>query len=224
MDTKTAKNASRNVKTRQRRSRRLNLPWRVEIETAKCPERWKHISNHGNDTQAPQNMPIEDLGTRIRKFVFGRSEVLGMDENVEASVEGEKDGGRDDECDGNVDGTISGGDVDSNQVEAARLTAESQQTHNNARTRRNNLPVLPGQPANSRIPFHEIPRTSGRRRRITFKPGNIRRTRKVKIAYLGRANAIWSMWRPGNRIGWPNNPVAECKSQGERRREVEDYG
>ena len=147
-----------------------------------------------------------------------------MDENVEVSVEGEKDGGRDDECDGDVDGTISGGDVDSNQVEAARLTAESQQTRNNARTRRNDLPVSPGQPANPRTPFYGLPRTNRRRRRNTFEPKNISQTRKVKTTYLGHANAIWSMWRPGNQIGWPNNPVAECKSQGERRREVEDYG
>ena len=84
-------------------------------------------------------------------------------------------GGKDDERDGDVDGTVSGGDIDSNQVEAARLTAKSQQT------------------------------------------------RKVKTTYLGHANAIWSMWWPGNRIGWPNNLDAKCKSQGERR-EVEDYG
>ena len=66
-----------------------------------------------------------------------------MDENVE----GEKDGSRDDECDGDVDGTISGGDVDSNQVEAARLTAQSQQTRNNARIQQNDLPVSPRKPA-----------------------------------------------------------------------------
>ena len=52
---------------------------------------------------------------------------------MEASVEGKKDGERDDECDGDVDGTVSGGDIDLNQVEAARLTAKSQQTRNNAR-------------------------------------------------------------------------------------------
>ena len=148
-----------------------------------------------------------------------------MDENVEASVEGEKDGGRDDECNGDVDGTISGGDVDSNRVEAAQLTANSQQTRNNARTQRNDLPVSPGRPANPRIPCHGVPRTNRQRRRITFEPGNISQTRKVKIAYLGRANAMWSMLRPGNQIGWPRNVVAECKSQGEcRRRRVGDYG
>ena len=81
---------------------------------------------------------------------------------MEASVEGKKDGERDDECDGDVDGTVSSGDIDSNQVEAAWLTAKSQQTRNNARIQRNDLPVSPGQPANPRIPFYGLPRTSCR--------------------------------------------------------------
>ena len=221
-DAKTAENANGKVKTRQVRPRRPNSPCRVEIEMDKCPERCKHVSNNGNDAYAPKDAPIKSLGTRNRKIVFGRpAEVLGNLEGVEASVEVEMAGGKDGECDGDMDGTVSGGNDDSNRIEAARLAAESQQTRNNARTQRNDLPVSPGQPAN---PFHGVPRTNCRRRRITLEPRNISQTRKVKIAYLGRANAIWSMWRPGNRIGWPKNPVAECKSQGECRREVEDYG
>ena len=150
--------------------------------------------------------------------------MLGSLEDVEASVEGEKDGGRDDECDGDMDGTISGSDIDSNQVEAMRLTAKSQQTRNNARTRRNDLPVLPGQPANPRIPFHGVPRTNRQRRRFTFKPRNISQMRKIKLTYLGRAVAMWSMWWAENQIGWPNDLDAKCESQGERRQSVEDYG
>ena len=224
-DVETAENASKNVKTCQVRPRRPNSPCRVEIETLKLPKRRKHVSNNGNNAYAPQNAPIESLDTRNGKIVFGRSlEVLGMDEDVEASVEGENDGGRDDERDGDVDGTVSGGDIDLNQVEAARLTAKSQQMRNNARIQQTDLPVSPGRPANLQIPFHGVPRTNRQRQTITFKPRNISQTRKVKIAYLGRANAMWSMWRPGNRIGWPRNIVAECKSQGECRRRVEDYG
>ena len=143
--------------------------------------------------------------------------MLGSLEDVEASVEVEMAGGKDEERDGDVDGTVSGGDINSNQVEAARLTAESQQTRNNARIQQNDLPVSPGQPAHSRIPCHGVPRTNRRCRRITFKPRNISQTLKVKIAYLRRTNAIWLMWRPGNQIGWPRNVVAECKSQGECR-------
>ena len=185
-DAKTAENASKKVKTCQVRPRRPNSPCRVEIQTVKLPERRKQVSNHGNDEYAPQNMPIEDLETRIRKIVFGRNlEILESLEDIEASVEVEKDCGRDDDCDGDVDGTVSGGDIDSKQVEAARLTAESQQTRNNARIQQNDLPVSPGQPAHSRIPFHGVPRTSRRRRRISFEPINISRTRKVKITYLG---------------------------------------
>ena len=114
-DVKTAENTSRKVKIGQVRPRRPNSPCRVKIETAKRPERWKHVSNHGNDTHAPQITPIENLDTRIRKFVFGRSlEMLRSLEDVEASVEVKMAGGGDDECDGDVDGTVSGGDIDPN--------------------------------------------------------------------------------------------------------------
>ena len=158
-------------------------------------------------------------------IVFGQpAEVLGSLEDVEATVEGEKDGGRDDECDGDMDGTVSGGNVDSNRVEATQLAASSQQMCNNARTRQNDLPVSPGQPVIPQMPCHGLPRTNRRHRTITFEPINISRTRKVKITYLGRANTMRSMWRPGNRIGWPRNLDAECESQGECRRSVEDYG
>ena len=224
-DAKTAKNANRKVKMGQRRSKWQNSLVGLEIETPRCPGQCEHVSNKGNDTYAPQIAPIESLDTRIRKFVLGRSlEVLGSLEDVEASVEGEKDGDRDDERCGDMDGTVSGGNVDPNRVEATRLAAESQQTRNKTRTRRNDLPVSPGRPTHPRIPCHGLPRTSRRRRRIRFEPRNIRQTRKIKITYLECINTMQSMWRPGNRIGWPRNLVAECKSQGEHRRRVEDYG
>ena len=119
--------------------------------------------------------------------------------------------------------TVSSSNIDPNQVEAVRLTAESQQTCNNAR-QLNDLPVWPEQPAN---PFHGVPRMSHQHWSIPFKPRNISwtckvQTRKVKIVYLGHANAMWSMWWPGNWIGWPNNPVAKCESQGECWWRVED--
>ena len=164
---------------------------------------------------------------RLHPFPIGRTgldKMLGSLEDIEASAEGEKDGGRDDRCDGDGDGTVSGGNVDPNRVEATWLAAESRQTCNNARTQGNDLPVLPEKPANPRIPFHGVPRMSRRHQTITFEPKNISQMRKVKITYLGCANAMRSMWRPGNRIGWPNNLDAECKSQGECRRKVEDYG
>ena len=114
-DSKTAEIASRNVKMGQRRSKRQNSPCRVEIETPRHPERWKHVSNKWNNGYAPRNVLIEDLGTQIRKFAFGQSlQVLGSLEDVEVSVEVEKDGGRDDERCGDVDGTVSGGNDDSN--------------------------------------------------------------------------------------------------------------
>ena len=150
-DAKMAENASKNIKMCQVRPRRPNSPCRIEIETAKRPEQWKHISNEGNDGYALQITPIENLGTRIRKIVFGRSlEILGSLEDVEANVEGERDGGKDEECDSDVDGTVSGGNDDPNRVEAARLAAKSQQMRNNAKKhnettyqcRPGNLPIL----------------------------------------------------------------------------------
>ena len=62
-DSKMAENANRKVKTCQVRPRRPNSPCRVEIETDKCPEGCKHVSNNGNDEYTPQNVPIEGLGT-----------------------------------------------------------------------------------------------------------------------------------------------------------------
>ena len=64
-DVEMAENASKNVKTCQVRPRRPNSPCRVEIETPRHPGRRKHVSDKGNDGYAPQNTPIEDLGTRI---------------------------------------------------------------------------------------------------------------------------------------------------------------
>ena len=111
-NTKTTENANRKVKIRQRRSKSQNSPYRLNIETPRCPGQCEHVSNKGNNGYTPQNVPIKDLGTRIRQFAFGRpAEVLRSLEGVEASVEGEKDGGRDDGCGGDVDGTISSGDV-----------------------------------------------------------------------------------------------------------------
>ena len=70
-DSKTAENASRKGKIRQVRPRRPNSPCRVEIQMAKRPEQWDHVSNNGNDRYAPQIAPIESLDTQNRKFVFG---------------------------------------------------------------------------------------------------------------------------------------------------------
>ena len=42
-----------------------------------------------------------------------------------------------------MDGTISGNNIDSQRVETARLTANSQQMRNTARSQANNLPVSP---------------------------------------------------------------------------------
>ena len=70
-DMKTAKNASRNIKMRQRRSKRQNSPCRAKTEMAKHPERWDHVSNNGNDRYALQIALIESLDMRNGKIVFG---------------------------------------------------------------------------------------------------------------------------------------------------------
>ena len=100
----------------------------------KCPEQWKHISNNGNDEYALQNIAIESLAAQNRKIAFGRLvELLGNLEDIAASVKSKMAGGRGGKRTADVDGTNSGGDVDSNRAEAARLAAESQHTHNNAK-------------------------------------------------------------------------------------------
>lgn len=71
---------------------------------------------------------------------------MGRGKNIEMIVEGDKDGGRDGEWNGDVDCTNSDDDDDSNRVKAVRLAAEGQQTCNNAKMKRNNLPVLPEPP------------------------------------------------------------------------------
>ena len=71
---------------------------------------------------------------------------MGRGKDVEAIFEKEKDDSSDGECNGDVDGTNGGGDVDSNRVEAVRLVADSQQRRNNAKTQRNDLPMLPESP------------------------------------------------------------------------------
>ena len=69
-----------------------------------------------------------------------------MGRGIEAIFEGEKDDSRDGGWNGDVDGTNGGGDVDSNRVEEVRLVADSQQTRNNAKTQRNDLPMSPESP------------------------------------------------------------------------------
>jgi len=110
---------------------------------ARRPERWRHVSNKGNNMYAPQNMLIEGLGTRNRKIVCGRAgEELGrtLRRVLEARKLAE---GMTNEMEMWLDGTISGDGVDSQQVEAVRLAANSQQMCNTARSRAHGLPVLP---------------------------------------------------------------------------------
>ena len=67
-----------------------------------------------------------------QKIASGRgAEVLGRDKKVVASVEVEGAGDRDGERTGSMDGTNGGGDVDSKQVEVARLAVKCQYMGNN---------------------------------------------------------------------------------------------
>ena len=69
-DPKTAKIATRNVRTCQVGPRRQNLPYRLEIKTPKRPGQQNHVSIDGNNVHAPHNTPIEALGTRNRRIVL----------------------------------------------------------------------------------------------------------------------------------------------------------
>ena len=155
-----------------------NSPLKVEIEMAKRPEQWKHISIDRNGAYVPQNALIEVLGIRIQRIVFGRStEVLGTGRGQDGAA-----GGRDGKCNGS---TISKNNDSSNQVAAARLTEKGQQvcsiaegerlssikiflvclgeTSNNAIWRRNDLPLSPEPLTNHRRPFYGVSRPSRRR-------------------------------------------------------------
>ena len=59
--------------------------------------------------------------------------MLGIDEKAGVSFEDEKAGSKNSNQTGDMNGTASGNDVDSFQVEAVLLTAESQHMHHNAR-------------------------------------------------------------------------------------------
>ena len=66
-DTKMAENASRKVKMCHRRPKTRNSPIGHEIKTVKHPGWWKHVSDEGNNT----NAPIKLLGTQNREIAFG---------------------------------------------------------------------------------------------------------------------------------------------------------
>ena len=64
--------------------------------------------------------PLQEYATRAKPKTPGQGvEVLGVAENIAASVEGKTTGGRDDKRSGDVEGTSSDGDLQ--RVKAARL-------------------------------------------------------------------------------------------------------
>ena len=133
-DSKTTENANRKVKTCQVRPRRPNSPCRVEIKTVKLPERRKHVSNNGNLARETERSSLDDflrcweILRLLRRVLKPRKMAVRMTDVM-------------------VTRTALSADDDSNRVAATRLAAQRQQMCNNARTRQNDLPVSPGQPA-----------------------------------------------------------------------------
>ena len=71
-----------------------NSPQRFETKTPKRPGGQKHVSIEGNNTYAPQNVPIEALDTR-KKIAFGQVlEACRRGKGVASSVEDETASGR----------------------------------------------------------------------------------------------------------------------------------
>ena len=123
-----------------------------------------------------------------RTFAFG--EVESGDEAIAPVVEGETacngDGdGSGDNGDMDVDGTTSGGNIDSIQVEVARLAGESQRMCYSRRKRIKYSPVSSKPPIHpTDCPYGPV-RWRRRRGRIKFIPTKVSQSQKDEMTYLG---------------------------------------
>ena len=134
----------------------------------------------------PLSAPID---TASRNFVFGRLEsgdeaiVPSLKDKRVVEGDGNQSGGDGDDGDG--DDTESGGSIDSQRVEGARLSTESQYTHQSRRMQDGDSPV------SSRPPIRPAERPYGgvrhqcRRRRIKIEPIKVSQLETAEMTYLG---------------------------------------
>jgi len=79
-------------------------------------------------------------------------------------------------------------------------------------------------PGNNSNQAYGVYRPRRRRGRIKIKPTNVSRMQMIGTTYHGRDIAMRSKWRPKRKIRRLNKLTFQCKMQGERRRDVGDYG
>ena len=125
-ESETSANVRINVRMGRIDSKPRNSPEICKIATAKPIGQWRGVSTSCTDVHVPLSVPID---TASQNFVFGRLE--SGDEAIAPSLEGKrvvKGDGNQSGGDGDGDDTESGGSVDSQRVEGARLSTESQYT------------------------------------------------------------------------------------------------
>jgi len=187
--TETTENATKNVRTRTKESETRNSPNGRNIATPELPGRWRKVSIGGGAVCVPLNTPI---AVPTRQIVFGRVE-SGV-EAIAPIVESER------ACDGDGDGedAESGGNVDSQRVEGARLSTESQHVCLHQKSQENS-------PASSRPPVqHErhpngLVRRRRRRGRLKIERINVSQAWNGETTYIERAYATQPLGNPPNR-------------------------
>jgi len=123
-DTETATNETEIVRSHQVKRKSQDSPNGHDIATPELPGRWRKVSIGGGDVYVPLNTPI---AVPTRQIVFGRVEsgVEAIAPIAESERAGDGDGDRNG-GDGDGDDAESGGNVNSQRVEGARLSTESQ--------------------------------------------------------------------------------------------------
>ena len=111
--------------------------------------------------------------------------------------------------------------IKSAKLKIQRFNDKRQQNGENTYQRCKNATQPPWNAPKRRYGAHRHKRQCGR---IKFKPRNINQMRISRNAYLGRANALRSIWRPRKQNGRISKLTFKFRMQGERRRDVEDYG
>ena len=141
-ESETSANIRINVRMGRIDLKPRNSPEICKITTVKPIGQWRGVSASCTDVHVPLSAPID---TASRNFVFGWLE--SGDEAIVPSLEGKRviegDGNQSggDGDDGDGDDTESGGSVDSQRVEGAWLSTESQYTCQSQRMQDGDSPV-----------------------------------------------------------------------------------
>ena len=185
-DVGTAENVSRNIRSHQNGPKTKNSPNADEFVTPKCVDRRRWVSADGINV----NISLyEVLDTASQKVVFGRIESGGEAKatNVEGDKAGDGDGDRYGD-DGDGDDTESSSSIDSQRVESAQLSTESQPMCPHEKSQENS-PVSSRPPTKQKEHPYRLIRQRRGCGRIKFIPAKVSQMRKVEMTYLGCANS-----------------------------------